>query len=94
MDKKGVSCISVNGLLFKHFINIAKSTGIRVCVITDNDNDIVKVGNFKTKLKEIYNSDCFEVFYDLNSCRRTLEICLYEDNKELIDETLILKEGD
>lgn len=93
MEENGVSCIAVNGLSFRHYIYIAKIMGIKVCVITDNDNDIDKVNRFKSDLKEIYNSGKFELFCDDDPNRRTFEICLYEDNKELIEKELKLQEG-
>ncbi len=93
MEEKGISCISVNGLSFKHFIYIAKSMGIKICVITDNDNDLDKVEKFKKDLKQIYDSEKFEVYTDNNSSRRTFEICLYEDNKELIQKEIKLQDG-
>lgn len=93
MEEKGISCIAVNGLSFKHYVYIAKIMGIKVCIITDNDGDMGKVNKYKSDLKGIYNSDKFELFSDDDPDRRTFEICLYEDNKELIEKELKLQDG-
>ena len=66
---------------------------IKICVITDNDNNLSKVNKFKQDLKKIYNSDNFEMFYDMDENRRTFEICLYNDNKELIQQNLIIQQN-
>lgn len=92
LEHDSISCISVNGLSFKHYIHIAQKMNIRTCVITDNDNNIEKLNKFKTDLKNIYPSSNFEVFSDLNKSRRTFEICLYYDNKKSINDNLKLQE--
>lgn len=93
MEKNGIACISVNGLAFKHYIQIAKIMDIRLCVITDNDNDLTHVKNYEKEMKEIYNSSKFALFTDPDENRRTFEICLYQDNIDLIKKALKLKEG-
>lgn len=93
LEHDDITCISVNGLSFKHYIQIAQKMKIRVCVITDNDNNIDKFTKFKKDLKDIYTNSNFEVFSDLNANRRTFEICLYNDNKQLINDNLNLQDG-
>lgn len=89
----GITCISVNGLSFKHYISIAKIMRIKVCVITDNDNDICKVDKLKGELASIYPGNNFDLFTDRDPKRRTFEICLYEDNKYLVSNHLILQKN-
>lgn len=93
MIADSISCISVNGLSFKHFVSIASAMKIKICVITDNDKNLNKVNKFKQDLKDIYNSNNFEMFYDMDENRRTFEICLYNDNKVLIQKNLTLQQN-
>ena len=93
LEKDSISCIAVNGLSFKHYVHIAQKMNIKVCVITDNDNNLEKLEKYKSDLKKIYPSPNLEIFSDDDSSRRTFEICLFEDNKQLITDNLELKSG-
>lgn len=93
LEKDGITCISVNGLSFKHYVHVAKKMNIKVCVITDNDNNLEKYRNFEKDLKEIYPSSNFAVYSDSDVNRRTFEVCLYNDNKKLINNNLKLQTG-
>lgn len=43
--EKGVDVISVRGLAFKRFLEIAKLLGIKIDVVTDNDGDVAALGS-------------------------------------------------
>lgn len=79
-----VSVISVGGLSFPRFLEIARVLGIRTAVITDNDkhhkrNCIDRYDDFS----EVAN---VEVFYDVDDERWTFEVCVYRDNAEKCEE--------
>lgn len=91
LESNGISCISVNGLSFKHFIYIAASMKKSVVVITDNDGNIDAVNNLKDDYFEIYNDKTkLAIFSDLDANNRTFEICLYNSNKDYLENIIPL----
>lgn len=82
LSKSGIGVIAVDGKCFKRYFEISKLLGIKVAVITDNDT------NYKDNINGIYN-DCvtnnIQVFSDTDNQRYTFEVCIYDDNKELLD---------
>lgn len=82
LKNAGVGVISVDGLCFKRYLDIAKIIGMKVVVITDNDKD------YQAKITDKYAgylSEKINVFADTDVNRYTFEVCLYEDNKALCD---------
>src|SRR5699024_72633 len=75
-----ISLISVNGLNFKYYLEIAQKLNLSVVVLTDNDK------NFKKKVEEKYaeymDSKNIYVSSDKDDNRYTFEVCLYGDNKD------------
>lgn len=67
----GIDTISVKGLSFKRFLEIAKILKREVCVVTDND------GNYKKKIEEKYKDFIgvpnIKICYDKNDSLNTLE---------------------
>ena len=61
----GVDIISVRGLSFKRFLNLAKRLNNKVVVVTDND------GNYETKIKKKY-----QAYNNINS----IKICASDNN--------------
>lgn len=87
-ENSDVSIISVDGLSFKRYLEIAKDfRNKKVAVVTDNDSD------YDTKITEKYRPydqfDNIQIFSDANNDNRTFEICLYRNNQELIDSLKI-----
>jgi predicted ATP-dependent endonuclease of OLD family len=80
----GVSILSVNGLSFLRYLDIAKKLGIKTAIITDNDKDYQK--NITNKYKD-YLDDYIEVFSDRSAENYTFEVALYNDNKDLIENS-------
>lgn len=66
----GVDIISVNGLSFKRFLDIAMLIKIKTFVVTDNDGDYDK--NITEKYKN-YNADNIEICASSNNSLNTLE---------------------
>jgi putative ATP-dependent endonuclease of OLD family len=80
--KDGVHVISLDGTSFKRYFEIAGILGIKVAAIRDND------GDYQANCVENYSDfarDSTKVFADPDPARRTFEICMYQDNKDLCD---------
>lgn len=76
----GVDVISVRGLSFKRFLDIAKRLDKKVTVVTDND------GNYEKRIRKKYQDyedvDCIKVFASDNEDLKTLEPHFVEANKD------------
>jgi len=83
LDDDAVHVISVGGTSFKRYMEIAKTLGIRVAVIRDNDQDYQStcVENYSD-----YVGDHVQVFSDTDNTRYTFEVCMYQDNKITCDD--------
>ena len=80
----GVAIISVDGLSFKRYLEIAKGfSDKKVAVITDNDGDYQS--KVLDRYSEYYSYDNIKVFSDSTDTNRTFEVCLYNKNSDLID---------
>lgn len=76
----GIDVISVRGLSFKRFLNIAVLTKKNVAVITDNDHDFaIKITN---KYKDYTNESNVRIFADNRNDLNTLEPQVVDANKE------------
>ena len=83
IEEDNLHIISVDGLSFKRYLDLAKILKIKVAVIRDNDGDIQQncIDNYKK-----YNEDNIQIFFDKDEKRSTFEICIYQDNKIMCDE--------
>lgn len=79
----GVHVIDVRGLSFKRYLDVAKLTGGKVAVVTDNDEDYEK--HCVEKYAEYKDVSNVKIFYDNDNSKRTYEVVLYCGNKELCD---------
>lgn len=82
-ENDSVQIIAINGTGFKNYIDICKIVKVRTAIIRDND------ANFQENCINNYadlKDDNFEIFADTNNERRTFEISIYEDNKEICDQ--------
>lgn len=81
-DSDGVHVISVDGTSFKRYFELANPLGIKVAAIRDNDGDYQAncVANYAD-----FSSTSIQVFADPDPARRTFEVCMYEDNKDICD---------
>lgn len=83
LENFDVHVLSVDGMGFKRYLEIAKLLNIKTAVIRDND------GDYKSNCVDNYTdyvTDDIKVFSDQNEDRSTLEICLYEDNKDFCED--------
>ena len=88
--QQNVHIISVGGLSFKRYLEVAQCLNIKTAVITDNDK------NYNSKVDRRYNSfvcDSIKVFSDADNERYTFEVCFYKDNTEMCDTLFKDKKG-
>ena len=83
-EEDDVHIIDVRGLSFKRYLEIAKQTGSKVAVITDNDGDYQK--NCVNKYETFALDSNLQVFFHNNNDQRTFEVVLYTYNTSLCDE--------
>ena len=82
----GIEVISVRGLSFERFLQIAKPLALQVAVLTDNDGDPAKVNR---KYADYVESEHIEVFCGSDPNLRTLEDQLVAVNKlEALNEVM------
>lgn len=87
-----INIISVNGLSFERYLEIAQSLKIKVAVITDNDKDYEnKIVN---KYSKYDSDDNINVFSDTDNSRYTFEVCLFNDNQAYINNNNITQATD
>ncbi len=87
-----INVISVNGLSFKRYLDIAKKLNIKVAVLTDNDRDYNS--NVVEKYKDYKNHNNIQIFSDTDNKRYTFEIAVYNDNINYINTHNITAETD
>lgn len=84
LQQDSVAVISVGGIRFLRYLEIAKLLGIKVAVITDNDGDYHN--NIEQKYIDYQSCETIKVFSDADNNRYTFEVCVYGDNKTMCDQ--------
>lgn len=82
LEKADVHVLSVGGISFKRYLDIAKLLSMKVAVLRDND------GNYQDNCVDAfatYAGDSIKVFGDDDNARSTFEVCLYRDNQRKCD---------
>ena len=83
LNTDGINVISVGGVSFPRYLDIARLLGTRAVVITDNDGSVERV---RDKYAEYVEHQNIEVYYDQDDAERTtFERCMYQDNRDLCD---------
>ncbi|MBR3459734.1 MAG: AAA family ATPase [Clostridia bacterium] len=82
-EEDDVHIIDVRGLSFKRYLEIARQTGGKVAVITDNDADYQ--ANCVDRYAEYAEDTNIGIFYHTDNNQKTFEIVLYADNATLCD---------
>ncbi len=82
-EADGVQIIEVHGLSFKRYLDIAKISGRKVAVVTDNDGDYQN--NCVERYKTYSAEQGVKIFYDTDNSKKTFEVVLYKDNESLCD---------
>ena len=83
LEEDNIHVISVGGVSFKRYMDLAKILSIKTAVIRDNDRDYQAncIDNYIGHV-----SEGIKVFSDADNNRYTFEVCMYEDNKAICDE--------
>lgn len=82
--EQGVDVISVRGLSFKRFLDIAKKLDKKVAVVTDNDGKYES--RIKNKYKDYENITCIKICASENNDLKTLEPQFVDANKDKLEE--------
>lgn len=82
LSYEGVHVLAIRGLSFKRYLDIAKITGSKVAVITDNDSNYQE--KCINKYKD-YNSENIKIFFEEDNEKPTFEYYLYEKNKQVCE---------
>ena len=89
----GVTIISVDGLSFKRYLDIAKEfENKHVAIVTDNDKDYSI--NVVEKYSEYNGYKNINVFSDHDNDNYTFEVCVYNNNRALIDSANLTRSSD
>lgn len=90
IEEDGVSVISCNGISYQKYLAIAKATGKKIAVITDNDrkeDNISKSSDFNK------TNGMQHIFMGSTIADWTWEICVYNANKAVLDEMIDVQAG-
>lgn len=82
-EQDDVHIIDVRGLSFKRYLEIAQLLKNKVAVVTDNDGDAQT--HCTEKYKDFVNDSNIKIFFESDNHKKTFEIVLYNDNRELFD---------
>ncbi|MBR4750983.1 MAG: AAA family ATPase [Thermoguttaceae bacterium] len=82
-EDENVHVIDIRGLSFQRYLEVARQTGSRVAVITDNDGEFQK--NCIDKYTDYTNESNIHIFFDSDNEKRTFETVLYTENSALCD---------
>lgn len=88
-EEDDISIISCNGISYRKYLSIAEKTGKRVVVITDNDAKTENISD-ATTFNQSHQLQC--IFMDSDISNWTWEVCVYNENKELLDKEISPKE--
>ncbi|MGM0338850.1 ATP-dependent nuclease [Enterococcus sp. AZ007] len=89
---ENVDIISVGGLSFKRFLEVAKILKKKTVVITDNDGDYNK--NIEDKYSGYQNDKNLKISSDKNNANTTFEVCLHNENTKWIADKMITTSSD
>lgn len=82
-ENDGVHVMDIRGLSFIRYLDIARLTGAKVAVVTDNDGDIQ--ANITNKYPAFANVPNVKVCYCQDEGLKTFEVVLYRENSSLCD---------
>ena len=90
IEEDGISVISCDGISYKNYLEIAKRTSKKISVITDNDGKQNRIDEATT-----FNEDNLlqHIFLGAVTDDWTWEACLYNLNKEVLDEMIEVQTG-
>lgn len=83
LKNSSIGVISIGGISFPRYLDLAKVLGTKTAVITDNDKNTQ--GMCVDRYLD-YNEDRIGIFYDPDEKRHTFEVCIYQDNTDICEE--------
>lgn len=90
IEEDGISVISCNGISYNRYLEIAKATDKRIAVVTDNDGKNHKI----TEANKFNQSNILQhIFMSTSVDEWTWEVCLYKENKEILDGIINVQAG-
>lgn len=89
LPNSDIHIISVGGISFKRYLELAKLLNIKTAVIRDNDKDFQRncVDNYSD-----YIGDNIKIFYEDDNKKYTFEVSIYKTNTEICNE--LFTDGD
>lgn len=88
IEEDGITVISCNGISYKNYLEIAKKTNKKICVITDNDGKQNKIND----AAEFNKTNILQhIFLGTTTDDWTWEVCLYNLNKTELDNIIEVK---
>lgn len=90
IEENGITVISCNGISYNKYLKIAENTNKRIAVITDNDGKQKKIDGAE-KFNQTH--DLQHIFMGMKTDEWTWEICVYNVNKEKLEEIIDVKAG-
>lgn len=82
-SQSDIHIISVGGLSFKRYLEVASLLNIKTVVVTDNDHDF-KV-NITEKYADFDDVECVKIFADIEKDNNTFEVSMYKANTNICD---------
>lgn len=90
VEDDGISIISCNGISYKRYLEIASETDKKIAVITDNDQNQKKIDDAAEFNQQ---SEKQHVFMGETMDDWTWEACVYNCNKERLNNIIQVREG-
>ena len=90
VENDEISIISCNGISYKRYLEIAERTDKKIAVITDNDHEQTKIDEAIVFNRE---NEKQHVFMGTTLNDWTWEACIYNCNKEKLDDMIQVREG-
>lgn len=90
IEDDGINIISCNGISYKHYLEIAKMTGKKVAVITDNDQKRERIDQ---SVQFNSQNDTQHIFMGDDVDDWTWEACFYKLNQAVFDTMVTVQSG-
>ncbi len=84
ISESDIHIISVGGLSFQRYLEVAEKLEIKVAVITDNDKNYEV--NIEHKYENYSGIDTIQIYTASDEDTHTFELCVYESNTAICDE--------
>ena len=90
IEEDGITVISCNGISYKNYLEIAQKTSKKISVLTDNDGKQDKI----TEAEDFNKGSTLQhIFMGTTTEDWTWEVCLYNLNKDVLDEVIEVQAG-